>query len=106
LQRICVGIGCAHIARLLATYLVVLDLRPADAYWAGHVPGAVSADYRTTEWGVPGPNGAVRALPPVDRIAATIGALGVGDADTVVLVADDFASAARVYWTFKVLGHT
>jgi thiosulfate/3-mercaptopyruvate sulfurtransferase len=87
-------------------HLVVLDLRPAEAYRAGHIPGAVPADYRTTEWGVPGPNGAARALPPVERIAATIGGLGVGDADAVVLVADDFASAARVYWTFKVLGHT
>jgi thiosulfate/3-mercaptopyruvate sulfurtransferase len=86
-------------------HLAVLDLRPAEAYRAGHIPGSVSADYRTTEWAVPGPNGAVRALPPPDRIAATIGALGVGDADTVVIVSGDFASAARVYWTFKVLGH-
>ena len=86
-------------------HLAVLDLRPAEAYRAGHIPGSVSADYRTTEWAVPGPNGAVRALPPPNRIAATIGALGVGDADTVVIVSGDFASAARVYWTFKVLGH-
>ena len=34
-----------------------------------------------------------------------IAALGVGDADHAVIVADDFAAAARVYWTFKVLGH-
>jgi thiosulfate/3-mercaptopyruvate sulfurtransferase len=92
-------------ARLSDPHVVVLDLRPADAYRAGHIPGAVSAAYGTTEWTAPGPNGAARALPPVPRIAATIGALGVGDADTVVIVAADLPSAARAYWTFKVLGH-
>jgi thiosulfate/3-mercaptopyruvate sulfurtransferase len=92
-------------ARLGDPHVVVLDLRPADAYSAGHIPGAVSAAYGTTEWTVPGPNGAARALPPVPRVAATIGALGVGDADTVVIVADSFPGAARAYWTFKVLGH-
>jgi thiosulfate/3-mercaptopyruvate sulfurtransferase len=94
------------VSQLGNPHIAVLDLRPAEAYRAGHVPGSVSADYRTTEWAVPGPNGAARALPPPDRIAATIGALGVGDADTVVIISDDFAGAARVYWTFKVLGHS
>jgi thiosulfate/3-mercaptopyruvate sulfurtransferase len=92
-------------ARLGDPHVVVLDLRPAEAYSAGHIPGAVSAAYGTTEWTVPGPNGAARALPPVPQVAATIGALGVGDADTVVIVADSFPGAARAYWTFKVLGH-
>jgi thiosulfate/3-mercaptopyruvate sulfurtransferase len=86
--------------------VVVLDIRPEAAYQAGHVPGAISADYRTAGWTVPGPGAAAAALPPVDRIAATIGALGIGDGDTVVIVAGEVPAAARVYWTFKVLGHT
>ena len=59
----------------------------------------------TTGWTTRTPGGAAGALPPVDQMAATIGALGVGDTDQVVIVGDDFAGAARVYWTFKVLGH-
>lgn len=87
-------------------HVAVLDIRPAAAYLAGHIPGAISADYRATGWLAPSPGGAAGALPPVDRIAAIIGALGVGDADAAVIVGDDFAATARVYWTFKVLGHT
>ena len=86
-------------------HVAVVDVRPAAAFQAGHIPGAISADYRTAGWTVPGPAGAAAALPPVERIAATIGALGIADADAVVIVADDFPAAARVYWTFKVLGH-
>jgi thiosulfate/3-mercaptopyruvate sulfurtransferase len=85
--------------------VVVVDLRPAAAFVAGHIPGALSSDFATTGWTVPGPGGAAGALPEVDRIAETIGTLGVGDADQAVIVADAFPAAARVYWTFKVLGH-
>jgi thiosulfate/3-mercaptopyruvate sulfurtransferase len=86
-------------------HVVVLDLRPAAQYAAGHVPGAVMADYEHSGWRVKLPDGAGGALPPVPRIAATIGRFGVADADDVVLVSDDFAAAARIFWTFKVLGH-
>ena len=86
-------------------HVVVLDLRPAAAYAQGHVPGAVSADFATTGWLARTPGGAAGALPPVERIAASIGGLGVGNDDQAVIVADAFPAAARVYWTFKVLGH-
>jgi len=92
-------------AHLQDKNLVVLDLRTAAEQAAGHVPGAVGAAYGTTGWRVALPDGAVGALPPPERIGATISALGIGDADDVVIVADDFPAAARVYWTFKVLGH-
>ena len=85
--------------------VVILDLRPAADYLAGHVPGAVSADFGTTGWMARTSGGAAGALPPVERLAATIGALGVGDTDQAVIVGDNFSAAARVYWTFKVLGH-
>jgi thiosulfate/3-mercaptopyruvate sulfurtransferase len=92
-------------AQLGNPHVVVLDIRPDAAYRAGHIPGAVSADYQATGWTLPSSSGAAAALPPVDGIAAVIGGLGVGDADTAVIVGDDFAGTARVYWTFKVLGH-
>lgn len=92
-------------SRLGSPGLVVLDLRPAAEYRAGHIPGAISADFASTGWMGPAPTGAAGALPPVAQIGATIGALGIGDADHAVVVADAFPAAARVYWTFKVLGH-
>lgn len=98
---------------LNAKDMVILDVRDpvdgASAYVAGHVPGAISAPYAGYGWreevgGVPG------MLPPVDKIAARIGALGIGNDTQVVILSDganstEFGKATRVYWTFRVLGH-
>ncbi len=93
------------VTQLHNPHVVVLDLRPATAYGESHIPGAVSADFATTGWMARTSGGAAGALPPVEQIAATIGRLGVGNDDQTVIVADAFPAAARVYWTFKVLGH-
>lgn len=85
--------------------VVVLDLRPTAEHDAAHIPGAIAADYEHGGWRVKQPDGAGGALPPVPDIAATIAGYGVGNASHAVLVADDFGAAARIYWTFKVLGH-
>ncbi len=95
--------------------LVILDVRGAAAgadretYKAAHIPGAVYSDYGRDGWrtirdGVPG------MLPPVDALERLIGGLGIGNSHHVVVVAGgvsavDMASATRIYWTFKVLGH-
>lgn len=92
-------------AHLADPRVVVLDLRPTATFARGHVPRAVAADFPAAGWRVAQPDGAVGALPPIGQITAMIAALGVGDADHAVIVSDDFAAAARVYWTFKVLGH-
>jgi thiosulfate/3-mercaptopyruvate sulfurtransferase len=89
--------------------VVVIDVRSAEAYAAGHAPGARSAPYVSFGWrqavdGVP------EQLPPVPEISRRISSLGVGRLSQVVLIpagesAQDFGAATRVYWTFKVLGH-
>jgi thiosulfate/3-mercaptopyruvate sulfurtransferase len=89
--------------------LVVLDIQDPEDYARFHVPGAVNAHYgkwRTDEKDETGPS----MLPPVERLEAMIGSLGVGNGQRVVIVATgrgagDLAAAARVFWTFKVLGH-
>jgi thiosulfate/3-mercaptopyruvate sulfurtransferase len=86
-------------------HVVVLDIRPRDQHAAGHIPAAVSAPFEGTGWRTTQADGAAGALPPVDQIAATISGLGVGDQDLAVIVGNDVASEARIYWTFKVLGH-
>lgn len=46
-------------------------------------------------------------LPPADEFAAKVGALGVGD-DDLVIVYDTIGTtgAARIWWTFRAMGHT
>lgn len=99
--------------RLNDPQVVVLDIRYADDFSAedfaaGHVPGSVFQSYRsgwrTTQDGVPG------MLPDPNDLAALVGGLGIGNNDQVVIVSSgtsssDFGAAARIYWTFKVLGH-
>ncbi len=95
--------------------LVVIDVRSgidgtdADGFAAGHIPGAVYSSYTAAGWRVAEGN-VPGKLPDVARLEALIGGLGVDNDDTVVIVpagvsSTDFGSAARVYWTFKYLGH-
>lgn len=96
--------------------VVVLDIRSdkidgqsGKEYAQGHVPCAIHSEYTKGGWrakvdGVPG------MLPSAQRLEVLIGGLGI-DNDTRVVVAPlgggakSMAAAARVYWTFKVLGH-
>lgn len=101
-------------SRLGDESVVVLDVRSPvggsskDDYLKGHVPGAVHSAYpgpwRTTREGIDG------VLPSVEKLEAYLSELGVADGKTVVIVPAgntslDFGAAARIYWTFKVLGH-
>ena len=95
--------------------LVILDLRSRlnggsrAAFEKDHIAGAVYSDYLRAGWrvtrdGVPG------QLPPAADLEVLIGGLGIGNDSHVVLVAGGrnalgMASATRVYWTFKMLGH-
>lgn len=103
------------LARLSDSNLVVLDIRSSvdgggkAAYEAGHVPGAVHSDYVADGWRAKVGN-APGLLPPLDHLAALVGRLGIKPHDDVVVVpagvsATDFAAAARIYWTLKLVGH-
>jgi thiosulfate/3-mercaptopyruvate sulfurtransferase len=94
--------------------VVVLDIRSAidgggaEAYAAGHIPGAVHSDYDKAGWRVTR-NGVPFMLPTVAELEKLIGETGI-DEDTHVVVVPagvhvtDFGSAARTYWTLKVAG--
>ncbi len=96
--------------------LVVLDIRSAidgsdrGDYEAGHIPGALYSSYSEAGWRVEDADGVPGTLPPTEDLETLIGELGI-DNDTHVVVAPagvgstDFGSAARIYWTFRVLGH-
>ncbi len=90
--------------------VAILDIRAGGAahFAAAHIPGAVHSDYRG--WRTTNADGTPGMLPPVPTLEAKIGDLGIDNATHVVIVAHganaiEMASATRVYWTFKVLGH-
>jgi thiosulfate/3-mercaptopyruvate sulfurtransferase len=102
-------------ANLGQSDLVVIDVRTqadgggVQGFASGHIPGAQFSDYGSAGWrteidGVPA------MLPPKAKVEALIGSLGIDKDKHVVVVpagknSSDFGNAARVYWTFKVLGH-
>jgi thiosulfate/3-mercaptopyruvate sulfurtransferase len=74
-----------------------------SAYHQRHIPGAVFFDIdEIADKSSPLPH----MLPSADVFAAAVGALGVS-ADDGVVVYDDTGlfSAARVWWTFRAMGH-
>jgi thiosulfate/3-mercaptopyruvate sulfurtransferase len=96
--------------------LVVLDVRSAidgggaEAYAAGHIPGAVHSDYDKAGWRVTR-NGVPFMLPTLAELEKLIGETGIDEDSHVVVVPagvhiTDFGAAARTYWTLKVAGVT
>lgn len=86
---------------------LLVDCRPAAAYAAGHVPGAVHADPERdlSEIAVDAAYGGRHPLPDVTRLAEMLAGLGV-DADTFVLACDEGTGwAARCWWLLRHLGH-
>ena len=96
--------------------IVLLDIRSEKIdgqskpdYMKAHIPCAVHTDYVKSGWrekrgDIPG------MLPPISKLEALIGKLGIDNETHVVLIpfgkhAKSMGSATRLYWTFKVLGH-
>jgi thiosulfate/3-mercaptopyruvate sulfurtransferase len=89
--------------------LTVLDIQEPEDYKRFHVPGAVNAPYGVWRTGKKDPSGP-SMLPSAERLGQLIGSLGIDNRRAVVIVptgrgSGDLAAAARVFWTFKVLGH-
>lgn len=101
--------ACEQNVIVLDTRNKKIDAQSKDDYLKGHIPCSVYTDYAKGGWRMKVKEIA-GMLPPVDKLEKLIGGLGI-DNETHVIIASagkqakDFASAARVYWTFKVLGH-
>jgi thiosulfate/3-mercaptopyruvate sulfurtransferase len=77
----------------------------AREYLAGHIPGAVFFDLDAssdTSTSLP------HMLPDGEHFAARMSALGLNDTDDLIVYDGSGAnlSAARVWWTFRVFGHS
>lgn len=94
--------------------VVVLDIRSAidgggaKTYAEGHIPGSVHSDYDKAGWRVTR-NNVPFMLPTVAELEKLIGDIGIDEDKHVVVVPagvsyTDFGSAARTYWTLKVVG--
>lgn len=83
--------------------IVLIDVRPAAAFEAGHIPGARQLDPDA----VADPNAPVAgALRPVEELARLLGDLGIS-ANSEVVFYDDRGGfhAARMFWLMEYLGH-
>ncbi|HMS36999.1 MAG TPA: sulfurtransferase [Arachnia sp.] len=91
---------------------VVVDARyyldgrsAADAYAAGHLPGAVRVDMDAVLADPPSAEEGRHPLPAPERFAAGLSAVGVGDGATVVAYDDaGGAMAGRLVWLLRMLG--
>ncbi len=102
-------------AHLGDSRLRVIDIRSVvdggarAAYEQAHVPGAIHTDYAKDGWRAT-QGMATGLLPDAAFLSRLFGGLGVAPENHVVIVSagttvGDFSAAARVYWTFKVVGH-
>ena len=86
-----------------ASYFLPTQKRDAHAeYSSGHIPGAVFFDIEAVcDHSTDLPH----MLPGSTQFGEAVGALGIGDGDTVV-VYDSLGlySVARVWWTFRLFG--
>ena len=93
----------------------VLDIRNKidkgsyETFTQGHIPGSIHSDYLQDGWRTK-VDGIIGQIPPVKDLEQLISSLGIGNNNHVIVVyggvnSTDFGSAARVYWTFKTLGH-
>ncbi|WDI31127.1 3-mercaptopyruvate sulfurtransferase [Hyphococcus flavus] len=74
-----------------------------DKYRKQHIPGAVFFDIDAiSDYSTDLPH----MLPPSKQFEAAVGALGISDKDNIVVYDEKgLFSAARVWWTFRAMGH-
>jgi len=86
-----------------------LDGGGYETFKLEHIPGSVHSDYLKAGWRAT-IKGVVGQFPGKQALSDLIGGLGIDNSKHVVIVYGgvsslDFGSAARVYWTFKTIGH-
>jgi thiosulfate/3-mercaptopyruvate sulfurtransferase len=91
-------------AHLNATDLRIVDVRPADAFAEGHIPGAVQVDLAALTMTVDGVQG---MLIGPEAFATVMGQLGIDDERAVVIYDSNWGMpAARVLWALAYYGHS
>jgi thiosulfate/3-mercaptopyruvate sulfurtransferase len=96
-------LGAPDVVVVDGTYHLPATGRNAEMeYLGGHIPGAVRFDIDAIkDPSSPYPH----MVPPPDVFGAAVGKLGIGNGQTIVVYDTvGLFSAARVWWTFRIMG--
>jgi thiosulfate/3-mercaptopyruvate sulfurtransferase len=96
-------LGSSDVVAVDGSFYLPAQKRNGQAeYVAGHIPGAVFFDIDTI---ADKTSQLPHMLPSEAEFSAAMGALGIGDGDTVVVYdGAGLGGAPRVWWTFRVFG--
>ena len=93
--------------RAVSTEPVIIDTRSAEAYAAGHIPGAINAQWGDFAlWNDPPQKATLKAVADLE---SQLGALGLTREAEIVIyddTVDSWGSAGRVFWMLEYLGCT
>lgn len=97
------NLGKDNVAVVDGSYYLATQNRDARAeYLAGHIPGALFFDINAI---ADSSTDLPHMLPGPDQFGKMVGALGIGDSDTIVVYDGvGLYSSARVWWTFRIFG--
>jgi thiosulfate/3-mercaptopyruvate sulfurtransferase len=96
-------LGAPDLAIIDGSYYIPSVKRdPAAEYLAGHIPGAVRFDHdEISDHANPLPH----MVPSAEQFARQVGALGIGNDDTIVIYdGAGMWSSPRVWWLFRLFG--
>ena len=95
-------LGDSSVAVVDASYYPTQQRDTRAEYRSAHIPGAVFFDVEEIS---DNSTDLPHMLPGPTHFGKAVGALGIGDGDTVVVYdSDGFYSAPRVWWTFRLFG--
>ncbi len=95
-------LGDSSVAVVDASYYPTQQRDTRAEYRSAHIPGAVFFDVEEIS---DDSTDLPHMLPGPTHFGKAVGALGIGDGDTVVVYdSDGFYSAPRVWWTFRLFG--
>jgi len=100
-----VFVGTEVARSLLDAGAVVLDARGPRSWAQGHLPGSAPVDWKDhrASWGREG-----RLTPDTATLGSTLGAIGVSDARTVLVIGggrEGWGEEGRIFWMLDHLGH-
>lgn len=99
--------GSSLAGNLQAANQVIIDVRSADAYNAGHIPGAISLPISPGNglFDIGGVGTDATDLKPANEIGTAMGAAGVSNSNTIVLYGADIDwLVGRMFWMLEYVG--
>jgi 3-mercaptopyruvate sulfurtransferase SseA len=96
-------------ANLAATNQAIVDVRAAEPYAAGHIPGAINLPITLGSglFDQGGEGSSATDLKPISEIADILGAAGVGERTRIIVYGQNIDMlAGRMFWMLEYIGAT